>query len=291
MPFFSIIIPTYNRADLIEKTINSVLQQDFEDFEIIVVDDGSTDDTKSRVSAITDSRLRYIYQENGERGKARNTGTKAATGKYVFFLDSDDELYPQHLLTAFNALTNLNQPEFFHVRYEEIFETGKKQVPSLNERTILAQIQKQNVFACQIFLKRSIANDFPFSENRALKIGEDWEVILKIAARFPLHFTNEVHAAIHQHEARTMQMASKEVILTSRDLLVENLRADKFIEAKTVKNVWCELTTLTSLSAALSNEKKIAWHYWWKGVKKCPNHIFKRRTLAIFKKIILNGAA
>ena len=74
MCFFSIIIPTYDRASFITKTINSVLSSEFTDFEIIVVDDGSTDNTSEIVSAIQDNRIKYIYQENKERGAARNNG-------------------------------------------------------------------------------------------------------------------------------------------------------------------------------------------------------------------------
>lgn len=291
MPFFSIIIPTYNRGELISKTIHSVLAQTFTDFEVIVVDDGSNDDTKWVVEAISDSRVKYIYQSNGERGKARNNGTKHATGQYVFFLDSDDLLYPQHLETAYNHILKLNLPTFFHVRYEHLIGDQPKAVRQLPDKNINRLIVRQNYFAAQFFLKREVALDFPFSENRQLKIGEDWEVVLKIAVRYPLYFTNEVHAAIVQHEQRSMELATFKEILVSRDLILANLRADDKIPAKVLRFVWAELTTLASLSAAIQNHKKQAFILLRKGAAKSIRILFKRRTLAIIKKIIFNGKA
>jgi glycosyltransferase involved in cell wall biosynthesis len=90
--FFSIIIPTYNRGELIENTIKSVLQQTFKDFELLIIDDGSTDNTKEIVvqQISQDNRVHYYHQRNSERAIARNNGAKKSKGKYLIFLDSDD---------------------------------------------------------------------------------------------------------------------------------------------------------------------------------------------------------
>lgn len=291
MPFFSIVIPTYNRAYLLSKVLDSVFAQVFEDFEILLVDDGSTDDTKNLVAHYTDLRLNYIYQENGERGKARNTGVKNALGKYVFFLDSDDLIYPNHLEHAFEEIHKHNLPAFFHSRYELVYADKTVQQPTLNQSTINQNILVQNLFACQFFLKREIALKFPFSENRALKIGEDWAVILHVAHHFPLYISNTTTSAIVIHDGRSMELASAEEIKISRDLLIEDLKRDAEIPTKVHGNVFAEFTTLMALSFAIENKKSAALKNWWKGISNRPNQIFKRRTLAIFKKIILNGKA
>ena len=96
MPKVSVIIPTYNRAGLISQAIDSVLQQTFSDFEIIVVDDGSTDETETVVRRYGD-RVRYVWTHNGGTGHARNVGMQHARGMYLTFLDSDDVLYPYAL--------------------------------------------------------------------------------------------------------------------------------------------------------------------------------------------------
>jgi glycosyltransferase involved in cell wall biosynthesis len=96
IPKVSVIIPTYNRADLVSQAIDSVLQQTFTDFEVIVVDDGSTDDTARVVKAYGD-RVQYVWTTNGGTGHARNVGMLHARGMYFTFLDSDDVLYPYAL--------------------------------------------------------------------------------------------------------------------------------------------------------------------------------------------------
>lgn len=105
-PFFSVVIPVYNRAHLIGATLASVLAQSEQDFEIIVVDDGSKDDSKSVVEKLGDPRIRFIRQQNGGGGAARNTGIDAAQGRFIAFLDSDDRFLPHHLATMRALLDN-----------------------------------------------------------------------------------------------------------------------------------------------------------------------------------------
>ncbi|MGB9587486.1 MAG: glycosyltransferase family 2 protein, partial [Armatimonadota bacterium] len=94
MPTVSVVIPTYNRALLVERAIRSVLGQTYTDFEVIVVDDGSTDDTKRILADLAheDPRVRWFHHsENRGAQAARNTGCRAAEGEYIAFLDSDNE--------------------------------------------------------------------------------------------------------------------------------------------------------------------------------------------------------
>ena len=98
MPKVSVIIPTYNRAHLIGRSIQSVLNQTYQDFEIIIVDDGSTDDTEDVIRNFNDSRIIYIrHKENKGPSAARNTGIKASKGEFIAFQDSDDEWFPEKL--------------------------------------------------------------------------------------------------------------------------------------------------------------------------------------------------
>ena len=96
-PKVSVIIPTYNCAHFLPDAIQSVLDQSFQDFELIVVDDGSTDNTEEVVRSFSDTRLTYIRQVHQERSAARNTGIQASGGEYVTFLDSDDRYLPGKL--------------------------------------------------------------------------------------------------------------------------------------------------------------------------------------------------
>jgi len=97
-PTISVIIPTYNRANFIDVAIKSVLNQSYQDFEIIIVDDGSTDNTEEIVKNFNDFRINYFFHKfNQGISAARNTGIKACQGKYIAFLDSDDEWLPEKL--------------------------------------------------------------------------------------------------------------------------------------------------------------------------------------------------
>ena len=104
MPKVSIIIPTYNYRKYVRNAINSVLEQSFRDFEIIVVDDGSTDDTKDIIQERYAPEVRYYYQENKGPGAARNLGLKYTRGEYIVFLDADDLFLPQNLETKITLL-------------------------------------------------------------------------------------------------------------------------------------------------------------------------------------------
>jgi glycosyltransferase involved in cell wall biosynthesis len=105
-PLFSVIIPTYNRACVLRAALASVLAQSCQDFEIIVVDDGSKDDPRKTVDEIADARIRFQAQENRGASAARNAGIDLARGRYVAFLDSDDEFLPHHLETMQRLLEN-----------------------------------------------------------------------------------------------------------------------------------------------------------------------------------------
>lgn len=93
----SVIIPLYNKSAAVERSVQSVLTQSFSDFELIIVDDGSTDDSLDIVKRIQDDRIVIIEQENGGPSKARNTGVHHAKGEWIVFLDADDELLPDAL--------------------------------------------------------------------------------------------------------------------------------------------------------------------------------------------------
>src|SRR5436190_11436655 len=97
-PTVSVVIPVFNRAVAVRRAIDSVLAQTFQDFEIIVVDDGSTDDTAESVSSFQDPRITLIRHDRKRGGSAaRNTGIRSSSGAYVAFLDSDDEWLPAKL--------------------------------------------------------------------------------------------------------------------------------------------------------------------------------------------------
>ena len=103
-PFFSIILPTYNRDKFISSAIISVIKQHFTKWELIIIDDGSTDKTKDIVLSYDDDRIFYYYQENQERSIARNNGISHAKGDWICFLDSDDAFKENHLSSFYETI-------------------------------------------------------------------------------------------------------------------------------------------------------------------------------------------
>ncbi|HXQ73880.1 MAG TPA: glycosyltransferase family A protein [Pyrinomonadaceae bacterium] len=109
MPLFSVIIPTFNRAEFLKQTLESVWRQTFTDYEVIVVDDGSTDETAAWLSEVA-SKIKPIRQENSGPGAARNKGAEHARGEYLAFLDSDDLWFPWTLETVAKLIAQHNRP-------------------------------------------------------------------------------------------------------------------------------------------------------------------------------------
>lgn len=227
-PFFSIVIPTYNRASFIGRTIASVLAQDFTDFELIIVDDGSTDGTKEEVAGIIDGRMTYIWQSNAERGAARNHGARLAKGQYVNFLDSDDLLYSNHLSTAFRFVERAgNSIEAFHLSYDVKDSAGtlvREMFPITN---INRQILDGNGLSCNgVFVRRDILLQFPFNEDRSLASLEDWELWIRLSSRFEFFQVNEVTSTIVLHDLRSVVVGDSSKIKQKAKRFLECVAKD-----------------------------------------------------------------
>ncbi len=120
----SIVIPTFNRSYYLEKTIASIQNQGFDNYEIAVVDDGSTDDTKEKMNRLSQAneKIRYFYQENSGRATARNLGIENSTGEWLLFLDSDDLLTEDALLFLAEKIRDYPQAEMIGGTYIEVDE-------------------------------------------------------------------------------------------------------------------------------------------------------------------------
>jgi glycosyltransferase involved in cell wall biosynthesis len=129
MPFFSIVIPLYNKEKYIQRTLDSVLAQSFADFEVVVVDDGSTDNGTSVVRSFGDQRIRLIQQKNSGGSAARNRGIAEAKGKWISLLDADDEYKPDFLKEAWLCIEQFPQVGAVYTRFIEVKGEGKTYFP------------------------------------------------------------------------------------------------------------------------------------------------------------------
>lgn len=209
---FSIIIPTYNRAVFLPKAIESVLAQTYTDWELIIVDDGSTDNTKDVVAQYSDSRIRYIYQDNAERSAARNNGIARANGDYVCFMDSDNYMKSDRLakLSAFIAKESKIACYFTGIEYFNE-QTGCGNIKDGHSYPFPMDVNLliQDIIATpQICCATEILRKHQF--NPALSIGEDMELLFRITDEFPLVYVpNQATVVEVEHEGRSVAMHSK----------------------------------------------------------------------------------
>lgn len=189
-PKISIIIPTYNRGTFIKNTIKCVINQTFTDWELLVVDDGSTDNTAKIVKelCLKDSRIKYLYQENsGCPSSPRNLGIKNATGEFVAFLDSDDEWYREKLERQIKLFENSQDPHLGIVTCFACikeYKTGKMIAKRNNfyRGNILKELAHDNfIFTSScVMTKLSILKGAGLFDTR-FKISEDWDMWIRIS--------------------------------------------------------------------------------------------------------------
>ncbi|MFC6723323.1 glycosyltransferase family 2 protein [Halobium palmae] len=205
MPKVSVVIPAYNRADMLPRTIDSVLSQSHDDFECIIVDDASTDDTEAVVSSYDDIRLRYLqHDENRGANAARNTGIRAATGTYVSFLDSDDEFHPENLALTTAALEK--QPNYAGVftSVRVIHDGHIENVLVARPGTVsFERICSENViggFTCAMF-RTDIFDEIGYLDE-SLSSYQDWDLFIRAVESHEMLGINEVLATHHLHGDR-----------------------------------------------------------------------------------------
>lgn len=208
---FSIIIPTYNRASFLPRAIQSVLAQIYENWELIVVDDGSNDNTREVVATFKDERIRYIYQENQERSAARNTGINNAVGEWICFLDSDDEYMPEHLQSLFNEINlRKHQPALFCTGLVRKFVDKAIEKPFLQETgNWVKEILAQFLLPDQVCVHKKILKDNFFDIR--FRLWEDTHLWMRIAAQFPVFQINKFTCLQHVHDNSTVQQGMRRI--------------------------------------------------------------------------------
>jgi glycosyltransferase involved in cell wall biosynthesis len=208
MPFFSIILPTFNRAHFLPKAIESVLTQTFEDWELVIVDDGSTDTTKEVVLAYQDPRIVYIYQENQERSAARNHGISKARGEYICFLDSDDYFLDQKLEFLHRSINQKKTTLVFF--YDDLyFEfNGKRSkngsIEMDTNETKFEFLLKNPIFSQQVCCRSTLIKKHTYNVN--LRIGEDVELWLRLATETEFEYIPSYQTVIVEHEDRSVNL-------------------------------------------------------------------------------------
>ncbi len=235
MPTVSIILPTYNRVGSVQAAIHSVLEQTYTDYELIVVDDGSMDETASHVREISDPRLIYVlHPQNKGAAAARNTGMRMARGDYIAFLDSDDTWHPQKLEVQVEFLKNSpDQVGGCVTSYRLVFEDHSV----IREIAMEPSFYEQSLKGCNLspgstlLFKKECLDKVGF-QNETLKRFEDWEWQIRFARFYEWQRVPLVLADIRAGHTVSFETA-KQALIQFQSLVEAFPDADK----KTIKMV------------------------------------------------------
>ena len=217
--FFSVIVPVYNRRHLIKPVIDSVLSQSYKHFELLLIDDGSTDNAGEFISSqYTDQRIKYFYKKNEERAAARNFGLDMASGNYAVFLDSDDLMESNYLSTLAEIIKAHPGQGMVATKYNFILPNGE-QVPSYMQPLEEGFYDfnfflKGNVLGCNICLKLFDFGYKRFPPERELATMEDWLFLLLNTRLQPIFIKDIICVHMQQHAGRSM--TQNQVVIKAR---------------------------------------------------------------------------
>jgi len=226
MPSVSVIIPLYNSEKFIGDTLDSVLSQTYQDFEIIAVDDGSIDNTSSAVRIKNDSRIRYIRQENAGISAARNRGIAEAKGDYIAFIDHDDKWLPDKLETQFSVLKNDIRAGLVFSNAHIIDSSGRRSnnffnITKPSSGMVFERLLEGNFIPVLTTVVRKDVFDEVGLFDQRYRIAEDWDMFLRISLKYPVIYVNRPLAEYRVHGSSFSK--NRELLLTESMDIIDRL--------------------------------------------------------------------
>jgi GalNAc5-diNAcBac-PP-undecaprenol beta-1,3-glucosyltransferase len=291
-PFFSIVIPVYNRSALLQETVKSIHAQTFSSYEIIIVDDGSTDGSGPEIDRLYGnvSNIVIIHQPNQERGASRNNGFKKATGEYVIFLDSDDLLLPVHLEVLYNKIQDLNNPDFISTKYD--FLRNGKRVRSIISDSAEGYYDYRfflngNPYGCNVCVRRLNEKLCLFEEDRRYSIKEDWLFFLENLQGQKIYLIDQVTLLMVDHDERSMRQNDR--ILVEKTFLSREwiLKRVKLNEAET-RQLDAHVNYFCAIHSYLDFRRRAAFNFL---IKAFNNNGIRKKYLVLLAKIIIGRKA
>jgi len=286
MPFFSVIIPTYNRAKSITEAIQSVVNQTFDDFEILVIDDGSTDNTRGLVNALEqkDARIRYVYQNNAERSAARNRGIEISKGQYICFLDSDDIYLNNHLECFHKTISENDFPIAFFLGNSLAEKDGElvKDPPYVTQTDDPVELMLKISFCSQqVSIHNSILREHKYDIN--LRVGEDQELWSRIVRYFPVIRSNQYTIVIRDLGDRTINYLNTETYISNLALRKRIIASDTEGRIRPEWRIFALSAAYYKLSISYLKSDNLLLFYWniLRSMLIDPSHFPKDKLLII----------
>lgn len=293
MPAISVVIPLYNKEKEIQNTLQSVLQQTFNDFEIVIVNDGSTDQSEEKVLAISDKRIQYLATPNRGVSQARNTGIENATAPLIAFLDADDVWLHHHLEDLVALHSDFPEAGLLVKNYVFAYPKNLRVEPTFNEidsqnfRGIVPDFFKSSMpnrlaWTSAVAVPKSVFDQVgTFDESITLGAGEDTDMWIRIALDFPVAFDAKI-SAIYKMDASNR-------ISHSNTLKRNFSKLDKFTQEEksnpSLKKYLDRYRLEYALKHKLAGDKK-AFDYYYKAIDQ-NNIPFKTRALLMFPASVL----
>ena len=244
MVLFSIVIPTYNRASFIKKAIDSVINQSYCNWELIVVDDASSDHTLDLLNEYNDDRIRVIKNAvNLERSASRNKGIAAAKGEYICFLDSDDYYLPEHLETLHHRIQSFHHPVALIHTDVSVRDVSGHEIRQINYiyssiRSHTEWVLSHHIQPNSVAIHHTIFRQFKF--DLSLSVNEDVYLFAQIASIFPILHVQQVTVAWVMHASNTTQqlhnhltpqlLATRKIFSDSSIKLSNTFKRNKYFE-------------------------------------------------------------
>jgi glycosyltransferase involved in cell wall biosynthesis len=224
----SVIIPTYNRANTIRKAIESALFQTYRNCEIIVIDDGSTDETENIVFSINDNRLLYHKIVNSGANVARNTGLKKAKGEYIAFLDSDDEWLPDKISKQMELIM-LHDVDVVYSGFVCINEKGEslRNVYPVEYQNFFVELIVSNyigTLSTLIVKKSCLLEVGGFDES--LPSCQDWDLYIRLAMHYRFKAVNALLVNYYESEMTVKISSSKKAVVLGHKMIKEKFRTE-----------------------------------------------------------------
>lgn len=234
-PLISVIIPTYNRSEQVMKALNSVLSQNYDNFEVLVCDDGSIDDTEEKIRSIKDKRIRYLKQENRGPGAARNLGLKNSKGDLIAFLDSDDIWLSNHLESCTEFFDIYPEASMVYTQNEIIFgkDSRRKQAHYKYKKREIPNLEKKERFrlyeglifehyleSCISATPCTVVKKNVFDEigrfNEDLSSGQDYEMWLRVSNRYRIGIVRKITVNVLAQGGSISETIKKPKLLRNR---------------------------------------------------------------------------
>ena len=236
----SVVIPTFNREKLVTRSIKSVLNQTLKNIEVVVVDDGSTDNTENAIKKIKDKRIKYYkLKKNSGACYARNFGISKSKGKYIAFQDSDDVFHKDKLEKQLkNLLLNDSDLDFCRICLKfmnDFLVPTDSQIKGFTEGGYISELCRGNFISTQTILaKKSVFEDISF--DNSLPRFQDYDLILRIMTKYKMSYTNKVLVDLYKEDNTIGSSSSKlrkaclimlkkkyDLEPVQEDLLIDNL--------------------------------------------------------------------